>query len=119
MKLIYEYFTNSLALLDNPIDNWMVMSIIGVLAYLIAFKVVGKLYIFDVISGRLAGHILHWIIRLFTFVIIFCMTAVAIRIYYWFNGLPDYKWWIISAVIAFLFIGKCVLNYILYKKKGL
>lgn len=108
MKFLFEYITDSFSLLDNPFNDYYIMAIIGVIAYIIAFSLVGKLYRYDIIDGRGAGHFLHWIIRLFVFAIIFYATAAVIRVYSWFHGLPEYKWWIIglsvTVVIAVYFI---------------
>ncbi len=106
MKILFEYLTHSFSLLDNPIDDYMAMAIVGVIAYMIAYSIVGKLYRYDIIDGRGAGRILHWIIRGIVFVIIYYVFATAIRIYKWFNALPDYKWWIMCSVAGVLIIGK-------------
>lgn len=100
MKYLFEYITDSFSLLENPLDDYVVMAIIGIIAYGIAYGLVGRLYNYDIIDGRGAGHILHWIIRLIVFVIIFYLAATAIRIYNWFMDLPSYKWWIIGLVIG-------------------
>lgn len=117
MKYIFEYLTDSFSLLDNPLDDWVIITIIGVIAYKIAYRSVGDLFRFDLIDGREAGHVLHWIIRLIVFIFIFGITTVVIRINHWFNGLPDYKWWVIGVAIVFLIVGKYVVKYILYKKE--
>ena len=100
MKYLFEYITDSFSLFDNPLNNYVAMAIIGVIAYRIAYNLVGRLYIFDIIDGRVAGHILHWSIRLIVFAIIFYLVATTIRIYDWFTELPSYKWWIIGFVIG-------------------
>lgn len=110
MKYLFEYITDSFSLLENPLDDYVVMAIIGIIAYGIAYGLVGRLYNYDIIDGRGAGHILHWIIRLIVFVIIFYLAATAIRIYNWFMDLPSYKWWIIGLVI-----GVSIFIYGLYK----
>lgn len=110
MKYLFEYITDSFSLLENPLDDYLVMSIIGIVACAIAYGLVGRLYNYDIIDGRGAGHVFHWIIRLFVFVIIFYLVATAIRIYNWFMELPSYKWWIIGFVI-----GVSIFIYGLYK----
>lgn len=110
MKYLFEYITDSFSLLENPLDNYVVMTIIGIIAYGIAYGLVGRLYNYDIIDGRGAGHILHWIIRLIVFAIIFYLAATAIRIYNWFMDLPSYKWWITGLVI-----GVSIFIYGLYK----
>ncbi len=106
MKILFEYLTNSFSLLENPINDYVAMAIVGVIAYMIAYSIVGKFYRYDIIDGRRAGHILHWIIRGIVFTIIYYAFATAIRIYIWFNALPDYKWWIMGSAVGVLIIGK-------------
>lgn len=101
---------DSFSLLENPLGNYVTMSIIGIIAYGIAYGLVGRLYNYDIIDGRGAGHVLHWIIRLIIFAIIFYLAATAIRIYNWFIELPSYKWWIIGFAI-----GVSIFIYGLYK----
>jgi hypothetical protein len=114
LKILFEYLTDSFSLLENPLDDYVIMAIIGVVAYIIAYSLVGKLYSYDLIDGRGAGHFLHWIIRFIVFVVIFYAAATAIRVYTWFHGLPDYKWLLIAGIavcMAVLIIGvRIILN---------
>lgn len=111
MKLLFEYLTSSFSLLDNPIDNYVVMAFIGMIAYGIAFGEVGKLYRSGFINGRGVGHVLHWIIRFIVFVGMFYISATIIRVYNWFSSLPDYRWWICGFIISLLIIGGCLIKY--------
>lgn len=106
MKFLFEYITNSFTLIDNPLDDYVLMAIIGGVSFAIAYMLVGKLYGNKVISGRGIGHILHWVIRLIVFVVVFYIAAAMIRVYTWFAALPDYKWWIIGFIIGIVVIGK-------------
>lgn len=115
MKLLFEYITSSFALFEEPIKNYIVTAIIGAIALSVAYSLVGKLYRFGLIYGREAGRVLHWIIRLVVFVAIFYVFATVIRIYNWFNSLPDYKWGIIGCIIGVIIIAGCLIKY-LYNK---
>lgn len=116
MKFLFTYLTDSFSLLENPIDDYVIMAVIGVIAYAIAYHLVGSLYRFDLIDGRGAGHFLHWIIRLAVFVIIFYVTATAIRIHTWFHALPSYKWWIIVSVIGAMIVGVAIVKYLIARR---
>lgn len=100
LKLAFEYLTDSYSLLDNPLNNYMIMVVVGMIAYMIAYNIVGWFYRTDLIDGREAGHVLHWVIRLFVFVAIYYACATVIRIYYRVISVPTYIWWIVAAVIA-------------------
>lgn len=95
-KLLFQYLTDSYALLENPVDNYYIMGVVGVISFIIAYGVVGWFYDGNLISGRSAGSILHWTIRFIVFVVIYYAVATVIRIYKWIVELPIYVWWIIG-----------------------
>lgn len=119
LKYLFEYIVDSFSLLENPLDDYVVMAIIGIIAYGVAYSLVGKLYNYDIIDGRGAGHILHWIIRLIVFVIIFYLVATAIRIYNWFVALPNYKWWIIGLAMGGSIVAYSLRKVHSYRKRVL
>lgn len=98
--MIFEYLTDSYSLFDNPIYNYIIMAIVGWVAYLIAYNVVGDLYCLHFIRGREIGSFLHWFIRLIVFVAIYYTVATAILICKWVMGVPTFVWWIVLAVIV-------------------
>lgn len=107
---------DSFSLLENPLGDYVAMVIIGIIAYGIAYGLVGRLYNYDIIDGRDAGHVLHWIIRLIVLVIIFYLAAIDIGIYNWFMELPSYKWWIIGFVIGVSIFIYGVYKFYLFRK---
>ena len=117
MKALFEYITDSYSLLENPVEDWVLMSVVGLLAYVIAYGVVGKLYHGGIISGRDAGHFLHWIIRFFIFVFIYYVFAVLIRVYVWFNNLPSMKWWILGGGTIAIFLVCVIWKQVMLRKK--
>ena len=38
LKVLFRYLTDSYALLENPVDNYIIMGTIGIVAFLIAYK---------------------------------------------------------------------------------
>ena len=60
-----------------PIDwyyEWIILGVIGYIAYLVAYDKVGSLYHGDFISGRAAGSFFHWIIRTIYFIVMWAIT---------------------------------------------
>ena len=53
------------------IYNYIILSIIGVIALKVAWNFVGKLYDYGIIIGKSSGSIIHWIIRLMIFTVLF------------------------------------------------
>ena len=117
LKIAFEYLTDSYSLLENPIDNYIIMAVVGFAAYLIAYNIVGWFYHTDMIDGRGAGHILHWIIRLIVFVAIYYAVATAIRIYKWIIGVPMHVWWIVAGVVVAVVIIITVTRFFYYRSK--
>ena len=73
-KFIFDLATEPLGL---PIDwyyEWILLGVIGYIAYLIAYDKVGRLYHGDFISGRAAGSFFHWIIRTIYFIVMWAIT---------------------------------------------
>lgn len=69
-------------------------------AGIITYNIVGWFYRTDMIDGRGAGHVLHWVIRLIVFLAIYYAIATIIRIYKWVIGIPMYVWWIVAVVVV-------------------
>lgn len=116
LKLLFEYLTDSYSLLENPIDNYIIMAVVGYAAYLIAYNIVGWFYHSDIIYGRGAGSILHWIIRFFVFVVIYYAVATAIRIYKCITGIPIYVWWSVLGVIVGITVIAIIVNIVLHRQ---
>lgn len=117
LKLAFEYLTDSYSLLENPIDNYIIMAVLGFLAYLIAYRIVGWFYSTDIIDGRGAGHILHWMIRFVVFVAIYYVVATVLRIYKWIIGVPMYIWWTVIAVVAGIAVTVTITKLVLHRKE--
>lgn len=102
LKLAFEYLTESYSLLEDPTSNYIIMAIVGVLAFAIAYLIVGFLYDADMIDGSMIGNILHWIIRVFAFLMIYYAMATMLRIYRWIKSVPAYVWWLVFAFLIIL-----------------
>lgn len=116
MKMLVQYITDSFSLLENPIENFLDMKIVGVLAFLLASDVVGRLYRSRDIDGRTAGSVLFWIIYSAVFSFVFLVCATLIRGYNWVVGVPMYIWWIIGILMMFVLSVILGINYIRKKK---
>ena len=70
-KLIFDFIVSPLSVFENPFYNYIIITIIGLLAFYVAWNIVGKLGI----RGKL-GSLLHWIIRIITFVSIWFLCII-------------------------------------------
>jgi hypothetical protein len=73
-KFIFDLATEPLGLPIEWYYEWIILLIIGEIAYQIAYDKVGVLYHSGSISGKAAGSFLHWIIRTVVFVAIWAIT---------------------------------------------
>ena len=78
LRFLFDRFTDPLGLPIVWYWEWFILAIIAFAAYAIAFRSVGDLYDGGMISGSAAGSVLHWIIRLIVFVVIWAVTYFVI-----------------------------------------
>ena len=81
LSFLFDRITDPIGLPIAWYWEWIILAIIAFAAYAIAFRAVGDLYDGGMISGSTAGSILHWIIRLIVFVVIWAVTYFVI----WLN----------------------------------
>lgn len=55
LKLLFKYLTYSYALLENPVDNHIIMRVIGFIAFFVAYSIVGWFYGENLISSSGEG----------------------------------------------------------------
>lgn len=105
LKFLFEYLTDSYSLLENPINDYIIMAVVGLIAYRIAYQIVGWFYHADLIDGSMAGRFLHWVIRFIVFVVIYYAVATAIRIYNWIINVPSIVWqWGLGIAIGLIIV---------------
>ena len=102
LKPLFEILTGEVAVCDNILLNYVIMLGIGEIAFQAAHSFVGDAYRADMISGKSAGSILHWIIRLFIYVLIAYLLRAVIAIYLFFTSIPDWVWLCIIGITSCL-----------------
>lgn len=73
-KFIFDLITEPLGLPIEWYYEWIILLVIGEIAYRVAYDKVGVLYKSGSISGKSAGSFFHWIIRTVVFVAIWAIT---------------------------------------------
>ncbi len=106
-KVIFEFLTEPLGLPIVWYQEYIILAVIGFVAYIIAYNTVGDLYRADFISGSTTGSFFHWLIRLFIFAIIWAVTYAVI----WLSKLVMSNWQMILMVLGGVVgaIGICAL----------
>jgi hypothetical protein len=79
-KFIFDLATETLGLPIEWYYEWIILLVIGEIAYQVAYNKVGVLYHNGSISGKSAGSFVHWIIRTVVFVAIWAVTYAVIWI---------------------------------------
>lgn len=74
-KMIFELLTSPLTISNNYFANSIIIGLIGVIAFKVAFKIVGDIGLFGEV-----GSILHWIIRFVTFFLLWFACWIVIEI---------------------------------------
>lgn len=77
----FDQLTDPLSLPIDPITEYIILAFIGLLAYMLAYRLVGIMYDANAISGSLLGSIFHWSLRFIIFVSLWGLTNGAIAVY--------------------------------------
>ncbi|ODM26796.1 hypothetical protein A7W90_11550 [Clostridium sp. Bc-iso-3] len=99
MKAIFEWLTDGYTLFDNVLYNYIAMALVGFIAFAVAWNIVGSLYRNDIISGRTSGSILHWIIRLVVFIVLFSVVSLLIWVIRFIITVPLWIWLTLAGLL--------------------
>ena len=113
-KFLFDLLTDPL---DLPIEwyyEYLILAVIGAIAYGIAYRCVGDMYHSGAIDGRTSGSFFHWLIRFILFAALWAVTygvIVAVRwlTENWVMVLCILGWMAVAgiAVATVLFIRSC------------
>ena len=73
-KFIFNFATEPLGLPIEWYYEWLILGVMGFVAYFIAYEKTGDLYRSHMISGRMSGSFFHWIIRALCFIGLWAVT---------------------------------------------
>lgn len=111
-RFIFDMATDPLSLPINPLYEWAILGVIGIFAYVIAFRLVGDMYDSGDISGSTLGSIFHWIIRFLIFIAAWFITYTAIVVGQWIVA-----HWVMLASIAGALALAITIAYSTYRLK--
>ena len=115
LSFLFDRITDPLGLPIAWYWEWIILAIITFAAYAIAFRAVGDLYDGGMISGSTAGSVLHWIIRLIVFVVIWAITYFVI----WLAKLIFAHWLLIVSILGGILVAAAIVCLIVrYTRKG-
>lgn len=81
-KFLFERATDPLGLPIDALYEYIILAVIGAVAYGVAYRKVGDMYHSGIIDGRTSGSFFHWLIRGFLFVVLWLVAYGAIQGYY-------------------------------------
>lgn len=80
-SFIFDKLTDPLDLPIAVWKEWLILLVLGELAYILAFRIVGDMYDAGDISTGIGGSFFHWLIRLIVFVAMWAITYGVILTY--------------------------------------
>ena len=82
-KFIFEILTDPLGLPIEWYWEYLLLAVIGAVAYAVAYRCVGDMYNGGMIDGSTSGSFFHWLIRLILFVALWAVTYGIIAAVKW------------------------------------
>lgn len=121
-KPLFDILTGDVAVCNNVLYNYLFMFLVGEVAFRFACSLVGDAYHSGIISGRTAGSILHWVIRLVIYVLLaYVLLAYVLRAGIWaYNfviGIPLWVW-LVLLTVCLLVLATALYVIIINKRKA-
>lgn len=112
MKQLYEMLTYPLSIIEDPFWDFVLMTIIGSLAFIVAWNFVGEIGI----RGK-AGSILHWTVRIIVMFLLCFITSLVIKLVIFIYNIPLVTWLAIGIAVLLILLIVIVLKFTLFSKK--
>lgn len=100
LKPLFDILTGDVAVMDNVIYNYLIMLVVGEIAFRVAWSFVGDLYRMGAIDGKASGSIIHWIIRLIAYVVCAYIIRGGIWIYEFMVAVPHWIWRLLLGILV-------------------
>ena len=114
-SFIFDRLTDPLQLPIPALWEYVILLVIGFIAYTIAYSMVGDMYNGGSISTSCAGRVFHWVIRFVVFVVIWAITYGVIALVKWITA----HWVIIVSVLGgILLTAGIIAGVVIFNKKG-
>lgn len=95
-KFIFDLLTDPLGLPIEWYWEYIVLLVIGAVAYAVAYRFVGDMYSGGMIDGSTSGSFFHWLIRLILFVILWAVTYGIIAVVKWLTD----NWVLVLSILG-------------------
>ena len=95
-KFRFDLLTDPLGLPIEWYWEYIVLLVIGAVAYAVAYRCVGDMYSGGMIDGSTSGSFFHWLIRLILFVILWAVTYGIIAVVKWLTD----NWVLVLSILG-------------------
>lgn len=95
-KFIFDLLTDPLGLPIEWYWEYIILLVIGAVAYAVAYRCVGDMYSGGMIDGSASGSFFHWLIRLILFVILWAVTYGIIAAVKWLTD----NWVLVLSILG-------------------
>lgn len=95
-KFIFDILTDPLGLPIEWYLEYLILLVIGAVAYAVAYRCVGDMYSGGMIDGSTSGSFFHWLIRLILFVILWAVTYGIIAAVKWLTD----NWVLVLSILG-------------------
>lgn len=116
-KFLFDLFIDPLGLPIEWYYEYLILAVIGAVAYGIAYRCVGDMYHMGAIDGRTSGSFFHWFIRLILFVVLWAVTYGVIVAVRWLTANWVMVLCILGGIVAVTCIALTVTIFIRNNKK--
>lgn len=116
-KFIFDLLTDPLGLPIEWYWEYIVLLVIGAVAYAVAYRCVGDMYSGGMIDGSTSGSFFHWLIRLILFVILWAVTYGIIAVVKWLTDNWVLVLSILGGVVATVGIAAVIAIIVCKRKK--
>lgn len=95
-KFIFDLLTDPLGLPIEWYWEYIILLLIGAVAYAVAYRCVGDMYSGGMIDGSTSGSFFHWLIRLVSFVVLWAVTYGIIAAVKWLTD----NWVLVLSILG-------------------
>lgn len=100
LKFLFDILVDPLGLPIEWYWEYLILAIIGAVAYGVAYRFVGDMYHIGAIDSRMGGSFLHWLIRFILFAVLWAITYGVIVAVRWLTV----NWFLVLYIIAGLVV---------------
>lgn len=116
-KILFDLLTDPLGLPIEWYWEYLILAVIGAVAYGIAYRCVGDMYHSGAIDGRTSGSFFHWLIRLILFAALWAVTYGVIAAVRWLTENWVMVLCILGGIVAVAGIAVATIIFIRSRKK--